>query len=206
MTATLRSSRAIRGVIGIVTLAGALLLSGCSAPGSTPTSTASAPLASSSATVPPTTTPTDASAGCTFAASRQQFDPQQDDTAKVNEQKLLLVLTNSSSAECEIGGYPAIALLDSAGQSVSYQSQHSAALPEAAFIVPPGGEAFILIDAYSQTFFPSCALSSATQLQVTAPGTIVPLVVDVSDRKLCDDSVGALLYSAVSPTPTDKGS
>lgn len=200
------TSREVRGRnrrVGVAGLAaGIMLLAGCAAPtastsGSpTPTPT---PTATGTASPTPSPTPT-ASAGVAACGPNQlalslQSRPYDSGTGNFFWD---LQLTNNSSVECTVEGYPAVSLVsENSGETIGAVSAEEPGrfFPVALVSLAPGASAFSLLH-LGQAGAYSCTIVPVTELAVTLPDWTDPRRVATPNQiDGCDDTSTAIVRS-----------
>ncbi len=182
--------------------AGIVLLSGCAAPtASTSDSPTPASTPTNTATASPTPSPTPtASAGVAACGPNQlelslQSRPYDSGAGSFFWD---LQLTNNSSVECAVEGYPAVSLVSAnSGGTIGAVSPEEPGrfFPVALVSLAPGASAFSLLH-LGQAGAHSCTIVPVTELAVTLPDWTDPRRVATPNQiDGCDDTSTAIVRS-----------
>jgi hypothetical protein len=156
------------GLGGLALAASAVLVIGCGA---------SAPVPSSSSTSQ-TSSPTLYRYGATCQPSQLQLEVGRRISEATEQDTLLLVFRNISATECDLRGYPGVALADSTGAQLAFKygrhgDQMLTSRRPSLVALPPGGVAYSAINKNSCVTFAS---RTAVRAEVIPPGDHDPLV------------------------------
>ncbi|MBG6059617.1 hypothetical protein RCH16_002679 [Cryobacterium sp. MP_M5] len=198
------TSREVRGRsrrAGLACLAaGIVLLAGCAAPTAS-TSGSPTPTATATATSSPTSTPAPtASAGVAACGPNQLALSLQSRPYDSGAGNFFwdLQLTNNSSVECTVEGYPAVSLISAnSGETIGAVSPEEPGrfFPVALVSLAPGASAFSLLH-LGQAGAYSCTIVPVTEVSVTLPDWTDPRQVATPNQiDGCDDTSTAVVRS-----------
>ena len=148
-----------------------------------------------------TATPTTEADNCDFIATRES-------THRANTQNTALFyveLTNANaqSTDCEISGFPDVALIDSTGQVVGDPASKRSDIPDTKITVTTNNSAYVLIKVARQKLYPNCPLLGAESLRIRLPHGSEDVLIDVTDLAICDPATSGWLVYNIAPTPAN---
>ncbi|TFC86341.1 DUF4232 domain-containing protein [Cryobacterium sp. TMT4-31] len=174
-----RSTIALTGATALIILA---VLTGCS-----PTWANERP-AMSAPTVDATT------GSCEFAASRKSLDPDHPQNTALTYVRL----ANTGTTDCEVFGFPDVALLDVNGNVIGDPAVERTTIPARTLTVKPKHAAYVMLKVAGQNLYQGCPLLGAATLRIRLPQSSEDLLVDVADLSICDGATSNwLVYNIV---------
>ncbi|MGH9127080.1 MAG: DUF4232 domain-containing protein [Acidimicrobiales bacterium] len=106
--------------------------------------------------------------------------------AAVGTEYLQIALTNASRARCQLTGFPGVAFVDATGHQIGSSVGRGPGAVNTV-VVAPGADGYAVVrvhDAYVTTA-PSCQLTTAAGIRITAPGQATALAVAVTAIQVC---------------------
>lgn len=177
-----RSTSARAAVTALIILA---VLTGCS-----PTWANESPATSAPAV--------DATAGsCEFAAIRKSLDPDHPQNTALTYVRL----ANTGTTDCDVSGFPDVALLDVNGNVVGDPAVERTVIPARTLTVKPKHAVYVMLKIAGQNLYEGCPLLGAPTLRIRLPQSSEDILVDVADLNICDGATSNWLVYNIAASP-----
>jgi len=157
-----------------------IVLAGCGSDNSAPAVGTTAPATSTTTGAPASTTPPATTSPATTAANdRCHTDELKGSLGTpspgAGNLYVPLVLTNVSSRQCVIAGYPGVSLLDAAGAQIEQPAGREPGFPANAVPVAPGAAASTVLHTTQEGIAPGPCWPESTQIKVFPPNELEAL-------------------------------
>ncbi|ASD24224.1 hypothetical protein B7495_18240 (plasmid) [Cryobacterium sp. LW097] len=135
--------------------------------------------------------------GCEFAATRKAFDPEHPQNTALSYVKL----ANTGTTDCEVSGFPDVALLDANGNVVGDPAVERTTVPARTLTVKPKQAAYVILKVAGQNLYQDCPLLGAATLRIRLPQSSEDIHVDVADLNICDGATSRWLVYNLAASP-----
>jgi hypothetical protein len=136
-------------------------------------------------------------AGCLASGLQAQLGASQGTAGTIYQ---VLVLTNTSTSNCTLYGYPGVSFVNGQGGSqVGAPATRNPAVKAVPLTLAPGGKANALLAVHDAGAFPDCRLTSVDWLRIYPPGDFGSLYVQYKAQTCANTAKTILTVTAVSP-------